>query len=98
MRFATINRLSSSDLRAMAQGALPDTITDMDFLETLAGQRCLIAPPWILQTTPDGQLRKVVRLTYTVDGEIDKARVLLLLARKLRQARLNDRFGGRLSL
>ena len=98
MRFATVNNLSLTELRAMAAGTIPDTITDMDFLETLAAFRCVIVPPWVVQTTRGGGLRKVARLVYGVDGELNKARMLLLLSGSLRQARSERGFGGRFSL
>jgi hypothetical protein len=94
--FATLNRLSLSELRDMAAGAIPDTITDMDFLETLAAHRCFVVPPWVMHTTASGRLTKLTRLVYTTDGDLDKARVLLLTARSLRQHRNRAHFGREL--
>jgi hypothetical protein len=95
MSFTTLNLLSAHDLMAMVNGSLENTVTDMDFLETLARRHCLLVPPWVLQASPDGRLRKVTRLVYTVDGELDKPRILLHVARALRARRWRDRFGGR---
>ncbi len=95
MTYTTLNLLSAQDLMAMVDGSLENTVTDMDFLETLARRHCLLVPPWVLQATPGGRLRKVTRLVYTVDGELDKPRVLLRAARVLRAHRLRERFGGR---
>ncbi len=95
MIFTTLNLLSAQDLMAMVDGTLENTVTDMDFLETLARRHCLLVPPWVLQASPMGGLRKVTRLVYTVDGELDKPRILLQVARVLRARRLRERFGGR---
>ena len=94
MRFATFNKVSLQDLKEMANGNLEDTLTDLDFLETLADQHCFIVPPWILQSSPNGNLRKVTRLVYTVDGQLDKSRLLVAVARQLDipQSRFNPRF------
>jgi hypothetical protein len=90
MTFATLNLLSADDLTAMADGTLENTITDMDFLETLASRHCLMVPPWVLQASPHGTLRKVTPLVYTVDGELDKPRILLNLARELDARRVQE--------
>jgi hypothetical protein len=95
MGFATLNQLSVEDLLAMADGTLEDTISDMDFLETLAWQWCVVVPPWVLLTSDTGGLTKVTSLRYTVDGDLDKPRILLAVAGYLRQGRLADRFGKR---
>jgi hypothetical protein len=94
MRFATFNQLSLHDLTEMANGTIEDTVNDFDFLQTLADQRCFIVPPWILQASPGGTLRKVARLVYTVDGQLDRSRLLVAVARQLGMihARFNPRF------
>ena len=86
MRFATLNQISLSDLKAMADGTLEDTITDMDFLETLAAKKCFLLTPWVVCAGPTGQLSRVTKLLYTIDGKIDKPRVLVLVAQTLRRA------------
>jgi hypothetical protein len=98
MSFATLNSLSLQDLMAMANGTLEHTVTDMDFLETLAARHCLLVPPWVLLASPAGHLRKVTRLIYTVDGELDKPRILLTVARKLRARRLQEPFRRRFEM
>jgi hypothetical protein len=98
MTFATANLISARDLLAMANGTLEDTLTDMDFLETLASRHCMLVPPWVLQALPSGGLRKVTRLVYTVDGDLDKPRILLGVARKLRAERLQGLFGRRFEI
>jgi len=95
MAFTTLNLLSAQDLMAMVDGSLENTVTDMDFLETLASRHCLLVPPWVLQASPEGGLTKVTMLVYTVDGELDKPRILLQVARALQSRRLQERFGGR---
>jgi hypothetical protein len=94
MRFVTVNDVSLRDLVAMANGEMEATISDLDFLETLASYGCFLAPPWVLRAGPTGSLTKVTRLTYDIDGQLDKARILVATARFLR--RQSPRFGGRL--
>jgi len=53
------------------------TIADMDFLETLARWKCILVPPWILELHPDGVMRRVARITYDLDMNLDKAGILL---------------------
>jgi len=87
MRFATLNQISLHDLMAMADGTLENTITDMDFLETLAAQKCFLLPPWVVCAKTNGQLCRVAPLVYTFDGELDKPRVLIAVANALHAAR-----------
>ena len=98
MSFSTLNKIPLPELKAMADGTIADTITDMDFLETLARRHCLIISPWIMQTRSDGSLRRITRVIYTTDGELDKARMLLAVARQLRQHRNPPTFGPRFSV
>lgn len=93
MRFVTINDVSLPDLIAMASGAMETTITDLDFLETLAANGCFLVPPWVLRASPTGALTRVTRLVYDVDGQLDKAGILVATARQLK--RRPKRFGGR---
>ena len=95
MRFATFNQIPLRDLTEMANGKLEDTLTDLDFFETLADQHCFVAAPWIMQASSGGDLRKVTRLTYTFDGQLDKSRLLVVVARQLgltQISRFNPRF------
>jgi hypothetical protein len=96
MRFATFNQVSLQDLMEMAKGHLLDTVTDYDFLETLADQHCFIVPPWIMQASPSGGLRKVTRLVYNVDGQLDRPRLLVSVARQLGLVR--SQFGRRFTI
>ena len=78
MRFVTLlSELSLQDLHAMADGVMENTVTDMDFLETLAAYKCFLVPPWVMRANEAGGLTKVTRLVYDEHGQIDKARVLL---------------------
>lgn len=97
MRFVTINEVSLPDLIAMANGSMEATVTDLDFLETLAAHGCFVVPPWVLRASPTGNLARVTRLVYDVDGQLDKARILVNAARQLnrRQPRFGGRFGDR---
>lgn len=93
--FATLHDLSAQDLLAMANGTVENTITDMDFLETLAGWRMFVVPPWVMEALPDGGLRKVTRLIFTVDGNLDKPRVLLMVGRFMKAQKAQTQFGRR---
>jgi hypothetical protein len=100
MRFTTaLTELSLSDLRAIARGSLPCTLSDADFLQTLAAHKCFILYPWIVRAQPDGGLARVTRLAYDPRGNLDKVRILLTIARALRRAQQPDNlpFGGRFS-
>ncbi|HVT82948.1 MAG TPA: hypothetical protein VHM90_20085 [Phycisphaerae bacterium] len=83
MRYATINNIPFPDLVAMSQGRLECTITDLDFLESLAAKHCFLVPPWVMRASPAGGLAKITRVTYTLDGEMDKPAILVAVARKL---------------
>ena len=97
MRFVTrVKELSFGELKAIASGSMRGTVSDADFLETLAGHRCILVPPWIMRAQPDGGLARVTKLIYDHDGNIDKVHVLLAVAREFRRAqRHNGGFGGR---
>ncbi len=97
MPFATLHRLSSADLLAMASGVMEDTLTDLDFLETLGSKGCFLVPPYVLRAGRTGALTKVTPIVYTIDGKLDKPRLLLAVARALSGRgfslpRLNKRF------
>lgn len=98
MPFATLHRLSSSDLAAMASGVLESTVTDMDFLETLAAHSCFIAPPYVLASSKEGGLAKVTPLVYTTDGGLDKPRILLEMAKVIRRQKAEGLLKNRFSL
>jgi hypothetical protein len=84
MRFATLHQISLEDLVSMADATLENTITDMDFLETLARHKCILVPPYVVQTSASGKLRRITPLIYGVDGQLDKPRILVALARAVR--------------
>ncbi len=98
MTFNTLNLISAHDLMAMADGTLENTVTDLDFLEPLARRHCFLVPPWVRQASPTGGLSKITRLVYTIDGELDKPRILLAVARKLHAPPIHQRFGRRFSI
>jgi hypothetical protein len=100
MGFITqLGELSVRDLQAMAKGCMHSTVNDIDFLETLAAKRCIVVPPWIVRVQPTGGLARVARLVYDTDGNIDKVRVLLAMAKEFRRAEKRGiGFGGRFSL
>jgi hypothetical protein len=88
MKFVTlVNEMSLNDLRAIMEGCSQFTISDMDFLETLAAHKCLIVAPWVLRANPSGGLARVARLTFDVEGNIDKPRVLIEVAKEFRRAK-----------
>ena len=99
MGFATnVGQLSLNDLKAIMNGCSQSLVSDVDFLETLAAQKCFLVPPWVLRANPAGNLARVAPITYDGDGNLDKARVLLTVASEFRRARKRAlRFGGRLA-
>ena len=87
MRFSTqINEWSLSDLKAMAKGSMLCAVSDIDFLETLARHQCFLVTPWVVRAQPSGGLARVTELVFDLDGNIDKARVLLAMAKEIRHA------------
>ena len=99
MRFVTLlSELSLQDLHAMADGVMEDTVTDMDFLETLAAHKCFLVPPWVVRANAAGGLSKVTPLIYDEHGQIDKPRVLLQMAHRVSTSRFRGLgIGGRFS-
>ncbi len=99
MRFITlVNELSLNDLRAIADGFIEKSVSDMDFLETLAHRKCFLLPPWVMRATPSGGLARVCKLSYDIDGNVDKPQVLLAVAHAFRLAESRGiGFGGRFS-
>lgn len=71
------------DLQAMAAGDMPGSIDDMEFLETLARKKCMLMPPWVYHIKSDGHLEKLTPVRYAADYNLDKARMLLAVMRKL---------------
>jgi hypothetical protein len=99
MRFATlITQLSPNDMKEIMDAGSQLLVSDMDFLETLAAHKCFLIPPWVIRANPSGELARVARLEYDIEGNIDKPRVLLAVAREFRRAKARAlRFGGRFS-
>ena len=95
MPFVTLHRVPVSHLLAMASGALENTLTDIDFLETLAAKKCFLVPPYVVRAEPGGGLTKITRLVYTADGTLDKPRILVETARQLRRIRQMGAIGRR---
>ncbi len=73
----------TDELQAIAAGQQPRSIDDMEFLETLAGRRCLLMPPWIYHIERDGHLKKLTPVQYGEDYNLDKASILLAVMQKL---------------
>ena len=99
MRFITLDsRMSVDELKAIMDGSLQSTVSDLDFLETLAAHKCFLIPPWVIRANPSGNLARVARISYDIDGNVDKPRVLVAVAREFRRAKKRaSGFGGRLS-
>ena len=102
MKFNTLlNELSAEDLRAIARGDVEMRVTDADFLETLAFRQCFIVPPWVVRAKPTGGLARVCKLQFLADGNLDKSRILLEVARIFRLAAQSSNdtpgIGGRFS-
>lgn len=100
MGFATsVGRLSLNDLKAIMNGCSQSLVSDADFLETLAAHKCFLVPPWVLRANPAGNLARVTAIAYDAEGNLDKARVLLTVAREIRRAKKRAiNFGGRFSV
>lgn len=99
MRFVThIKELTLADLRAMAQGRLRDAVSDADFFETLGAHQCFVLSRWIVRADGSGQVVRVARVQYDEAGNMDKPRMLVALAREVREAkRRGVDFGPRFS-
>lgn len=75
--------LRKSELEAIAAGRMTVRIDDMEFLETLARNKCLLMPPWVFHIKPDGRLERVTPVRYRADYNLDKAAILLAVLHKL---------------
>jgi len=80
-------RLTVDDLKAMASGRRPETLDDMDFLETLAGSNCLVMPPYVYHLEADGHLEQVTALRYDDHYNLNKPVILLAVMDRLRRGR-----------
>jgi hypothetical protein len=83
MRTAHPHGLGKHELQQIADGHGPNTIDDMEFLETLAQRRCMVMPPWVYHIRPGGKLEKLTPVKYGVDYNLDKAAILLAVMHKL---------------
>jgi hypothetical protein len=73
-------------------------VSDIDFLETLSAHKCIVVPPWIVRAQPNGGLARVTALVYDGQGNLDKPRMLLAMAKEFRRAEQRGlQFGGRFS-
>jgi hypothetical protein len=72
-----------TELQAIAAGDQPASIDDMEFLETLAREKCMVMPPWVYHIRSDGRLEKLTPVRYGEDYNLDKASMLLAVMRKL---------------
>lgn len=77
------HRLGRQELEAIAAGSKRMTIDDMEFLETLAQKRCMLMPPWVFHIGDGGRLEKLTPVRYDENFNLDKARMLLDVMRKL---------------
>lgn len=74
----TMGELSMRDLQAIRAGKGHEKIlSEMDFFETLAGLKCIVAPPWILRMCGDGGMERVARVQYDDDLNLDRPAILL---------------------
>jgi hypothetical protein len=99
MRFITrLAALSLADLKALAAGQLHFPVSDLEFFETLAAHKCLVVTPWVVRFHRDGQMQRVTPILFDADGNIDKVKTLIGVARAVRQAkRERPDFGPRFS-
>ncbi|HVS71804.1 MAG TPA: hypothetical protein VHQ47_11160 [Phycisphaerae bacterium] len=85
MRFVTrMSELSLPELKALAAGELQFAVSDQDFLDTLARRGCFVLSPWVVKSSRKGGLTRVAALAFDEAGNIDKVRVLVHVARALR--------------
>ena len=75
--------LRREELQEMAARGRPGDIDDMEFLESLARQRCLVMPPWVYHIGEAGHLEKVTPVRYGPDYNLDKPTMLLAVMEKL---------------
>ena len=80
-------RLKVEDLREMAAGRKASTIDDMDFLETLAWNNCMVMPPYVYHLAPDGHMEHVTPVRYDDEYNLNKPAILLAVMEKLPKMR-----------
>ena len=72
-----VDSWSVGELRDIAQAAANPLVSDLDFLETLAERRCILAPPWVVQLATDGRAERLMRIPYDKYMNISKCDILL---------------------
>ena len=78
MKVATdVDSWSVGELRDIAQAAAHALVSDLDFLETLAARRCVLAPPWVLRLRADGEAERVMPIAYDKHMNISKSEILI---------------------
>lgn len=99
MRFVTrLAELSLEDLKAVAAGQMEFAVSDMEFLETLGAHGCLVLAPWVVRLEGTGMISRVTPVLFDEEGNIDKIRVLIGVARALRRTKKQKPdFGPRFS-
>ena len=76
-------RLRREDLKEMAAGRRQNVIDDMDFLETLATNHCLVMPPYVYHIGEHGEMEQVTPVRYDHSYNLNKAAILLAVMDKL---------------
>jgi|GEM_PF-3769140 len=87
--------LTAGHLKHMAQHAVLTGVSDKAFLTALAVAKCIVVPPYVMRVHSAGGLSKVAKITFDDNGSIDKASVLMAVARFVRENENLD-LGGRL--
>ena len=75
--------LRKHQLEDIAAGRVTISIDDMEFLETLAQNRCMLMPPWVYHIRTNGKLERLTPVRYSRDYNLNKASILLAVMRKL---------------
>ena len=78
-----LHGLSPSALQQVLAGHMRITLSDSDFLRALAAHRCILVPPFVVRTSALGTVDQLTPLVYDADGNLDKPRLLLNVARAL---------------
>lgn len=76
-------RLTLHELREIAAGRKHQHLNDMDFIESLGAQHCLLMAPFIYHMDAEGHMEQVTPIRYDDHYEIDKANTLLAVLNKL---------------
>ena len=79
----TVGELTLAELKAIATGWDQKVLSDLDFIQTLATHKCLLAPPYVVRLHGNGHAEAIVRLSYDRDLNLDKPRILLAVLRAI---------------